>query len=169
MDHQTKPHESVIKAKENMETATEVSWLDLKTFAVWSVSTARIYGCRNVAKPAPVLWARQVSRLFDVVIVGPHVGRQNYRLSIVYRSAMRSMASRGLNLPEYVTATNPAASLHRLCIANTLVECGEIQPSSCEMLLGQQQAIRFLFNDQLKAYASIVATVVRILFRVPMM
>jgi hypothetical protein len=42
----------------------------LKTFAVWSVSTARIYGCRNVAKPAPVLRARQVSRLFDVVIVG---------------------------------------------------------------------------------------------------
>jgi hypothetical protein len=32
MDHQTKSHESVIKAKENMETATEVSWLDLKTF-----------------------------------------------------------------------------------------------------------------------------------------
>jgi len=74
MDHQTKPHESVIKAKENMETATEVSWLDLKTFAVWSVSTARIYGCRNVAKPAPVLWARQVSRLFDVVIVGTGAG-----------------------------------------------------------------------------------------------
>jgi len=84
---------------------------------------------RNAAEPAPVLWPDQSRDLFDVVIVvarHPNLCRApDYRLSIVYCSAMRSVAGRGLNLAEYVTAINLTALLYRLCFANTLVGCGQ--------------------------------------------
>jgi hypothetical protein len=91
---------------------------------------------RNATEPAPVLWPDQSRDLFDVVIVVARAGpcgtiapelcrAPDYRLSIVYCSAMRSVAGRGLNLAEYVTAINLTALLYRLCFANTLVGCGQ--------------------------------------------
>jgi hypothetical protein len=38
---------------------------------------------------------------------------------------MRSVAGRGLNLAEYVTAINLTALLYRLCVANILVDFGQ--------------------------------------------
>jgi hypothetical protein len=83
---------------------------------------------RNAAEPGAGALARPASRLFDVVIVvagqGPAEQSPNCVGPIVYCLAMRSVAGRGLNLPEYVTAINLTVLLYRLCVANTLVDCG---------------------------------------------